>query len=382
MLSRLKEFVRKCVLAILRPITAYRNYTGIPRGEVYLSELKHVKLLASKKYPAIKRSRPLSVDEKIYWKFEQLLEDTPQETFVIEANNWRVWGNQGAVITDKGYLLKDVSREFEKPEHSIFKQLKLVAPEYLSGTTGIVTASGADMYYHWMFDILPRINMLNNCKPAGPVDQYVIDYRELPFQKESLSALNISDSQISRAIDHFGYHVEAERLLVPSLSSKLDVVSTETCQFLSKTFLKDIEPTAGPAWIYLKRTGKRKLLNEAEIEDYLFSLGFETVSCDNISVSMQAGIFNNADIVIGPHGAAFTNIVFCKPGTKIIEFFSPKWINPCYWTVCCEMGLAYYYQIGEGAPPDEHSDAKGTNADSDLSLEKLKKLFGQFHLLN
>jgi capsular polysaccharide biosynthesis protein len=382
MLSGLKEFARKCVLAILRPIKGYRTYAGIPKGEVYLSELTDLKLLASKHYQPIRRPAPLTTDKKIYWKFEQLLEDTPQQTFVIEANNWRIWGNQGAVITDKGYLLKDVSREFEKPEHSIFKQLKLVTPQYLSGTTAVVTASGADMYYHWMFDILPRINMLNNCKTAGPIDRYVIDYRELPFQKESLTVLKINDSQISRAVDHFSYHVQAERLLVPSLPAKLDIVSGETCRFLNEIFLRDVIPTGGPTRIYLKRTGKRKLLNEAEIEAYLFSLGFETVSCENISVRTQAAIFQHAEIVIGPHGAAFTNVVFCKPGTKVIEFFSPKWINPCYWTVCCEQGLTYYYQIGEGVPPDQHSDATGTNADIELSLEKLKQLFEQFHLLN
>ena len=30
-------------------------------------------------------------------------------------------------------------------------------------------------------------------------------------------------------------------------------------------------------------------------------------------------MFKNSSIIIGAHGAAFSNIIFCKPGTKIIE---------------------------------------------------------------
>ena len=30
-------------------------------------------------------------------------------------------------------------------------------------------------------------------------------------------------------------------------------------------------------------------------------------------------MFKNSSTIIGAHGAAFSNIIFCKPGTKIIE---------------------------------------------------------------
>ena len=35
--------------------------------------------------------------------------------------------------------------------------------------------------------------------------------------------------------------------------------------------------------------------------------------------SEQVYLFNNAKIIIGPHGAAFTNLIFCKKNTKVIE---------------------------------------------------------------
>ena len=33
----------------------------------------------------------------------------------------------------------------------------------------------------------------------------------------------------------------------------------------------------------------------------------------------QIYLFNNAKIIIGPHGAAFTNIIFSNPDTNIVE---------------------------------------------------------------
>ena len=36
----------------------------------------------------------------------------------------------------------------------------------------------------------------------------------------------------------------------------------------------------------------------------------------------QVNLFYNADCVVGLHGAGFVNLVFCKHGTKVIEFRS------------------------------------------------------------
>jgi capsular polysaccharide biosynthesis protein len=382
MFGSLKAFWKKHCLTVLRAFESYRSYSFIPKGEIGFSELSDIHVLSLNEYQPIQRTTPQTTDNSLYWKFKNLLNDTPQKIFVIETKGWRVWGNQGAVITDTGYLLKDVSREFEKPDHSIFKQFKLIHPSLLKGTSAVITASGADMYYHWMFDILPRIKLLIDCGEFENINNYILDYRDISFQKEALDLLKIDLSKISRSNDHFNYHILAERLLVPSLPSKLDVVSADACRFLVDTFLNKASLSKSGNKIYLKRTGKRKVINSIEIENYLESLGFESVQCEDYTIAEQASIFHHADIIIGPHGAAFTNIVFCKSGTKVIEFFSPRWINPCYWTISNEVSLKYYYLIGEGPPPGELSDANGTNADIQLDLTKLKQLFSQFPILN
>jgi capsular polysaccharide biosynthesis protein len=382
MVVKLKALLKKYPLAALRKVKVWRQWSLVPRGAVRLSGLLPGIIKGLKVYPAIKRVPPLTIDANLYWKFEQLLRDMPQPTFVVEGRGWRVWGNQGAVITDSDDLFMDVSREFEKPGHSIFQQLQLEPLTELKGTSAVVTASGCDMYYHWMFDVLPRIQLLKDRGfTSNQIDRYIIDYRDISFQKESIKALGIPVEKISRSNDHFKYHIRAEHLLVPSLPSKLDVVSAGACQFLRNTFFDPHKKSKFGKKIYLKRSGKRVLINAKEIEAELKAMGFETVECEKFSINEQAAIFYNADIVIGAHGAAFSNVVFCKPGAKVIEFFSPRWINPCYWTICNHVSATYYYIIGEGEPPGERSDARGTNADIELSLYKLRKLFHQFEIL-
>ena len=46
--------------------------------------------------------------------------------------------------------------------------------------------------------------------------------------------------------------------------------------------------------------------------------GFELVATELLSFKEQVRLFSEADIIVGPSGAAFANIIFCQPGTKVI----------------------------------------------------------------
>ena len=50
--------------------------------------------------------------------------------------------------------------------------------------------------------------------------------------------------------------------------------------------------------------------------------GFKIVTLSNLDFREQIKIFNNADVIVGLHGAAFANLCFCKPGTKVVEIKS------------------------------------------------------------
>jgi len=63
--------------------------------------------------------------------------------------------------------------------------------------------------------------------------------------------------------------------------------------------------------------------NNNEIITFLNTKGFTSYKVGQLDFFEQIYLFNNAKTIIGPHGAAFTNIIFCKPKTNIIEII-PK----------------------------------------------------------
>jgi capsular polysaccharide biosynthesis protein len=76
--------------------------------------------------------------------------------------------------------------------------------------------------------------------------------------------------------------------------------------------------------------------------------GFDSVDCGKMSVQEQAEVFGSAEVVVGAHGAALTNLVFCRPGTRVVELFSPAYVNPCYRDLCVAAGLRHAAVIGNG----------------------------------
>lgn len=75
--------------------------------------------------------------------------------------------------------------------------------------------------------------------------------------------------------------------------------------------------------IYINRLSatSRSIKNEQEIINYLNHKGFESIDLNEFKPMEQIYLFSEASIIIAPHGAALTNLIACKEGTKVIEFF-------------------------------------------------------------
>jgi capsular polysaccharide biosynthesis protein len=93
--------------------------------------------------------------------------------------------------------------------------------------------------------------------------------------------------------------------------------------------------------IYLARRGPRSITNEQEVISFLEKVGFSVLHCEDFPVWKQAQLFAAAKIVISLHGSALTNILFCRPGTRVIEIFSPDYIVPYYWSLSSIAELHY-----------------------------------------
>lgn len=316
------------------------------------------------------------LDEKPHWKFRLAQTIVYPELFVTTFIRGRVWGSQGAVITKDNVLVEEVSREYnlQGEKHSIFLQRRIIKPEYIDATVAVISASGAEIYYHWMLDIVPRVDLLIKSKKFDSIDFFILDYSGLPFQRELLKILNIEEEKIIRSNNNWKFHLIAERLVVPSLVSPNDCPSVEACLFLRKIFNTQKSKQKPYRKIYIKRKTGRTIINETQVIEILKKYNFEIVSPENMTVAEQAFLYSEAAFVIAPHGAGLTNLVFCEPGTKVIDMFSPEWVNPCYWILSCQLGLKYSYLIGEGKRPRDYYDPQKIKSNITIDPIKLQKL--------
>lgn len=282
------------------------------------------------------------------------------DAYVAIMNNGRIFGKNGAVITPDNKLLWDVSLEwFTTPEtHTIFEDRQLPPLSHTDDNVGALTHQAPSNYYHWMYEVLPRIHLID--QSGLGINRYVINDNQLPFQINTLSALGINERNIIRTNDNF--HLQAKRLIVPSLPQ---FATKWAHDFLREKLLSLGEGKLdGYERIYIIRKNFRKVLNESEILEILSDYGFKAILLEQLPIEKQISIFRTAKVVIGPHGAGLTNLTFSNPGTKVIELMPSSYISALYFLISSFGNLKYFCLVGEGKTHPDYKEFKVKNFDN------------------
>jgi hypothetical protein len=299
------------------------------------------------------------------------------ENFVVSIKNGRVWHN-GLIVSPDDQFLSDISVDFRskngRPAISRFWEL-LPLKEY-SGTVAVLTTDAADLYYHWLFQLLPRFELMRLAGlDLSAVDYFAINGLAKPFQRESMELLKIEPKKIieTRLVPYF----RAEKLIVPSIALSGGCFPAWMCKFLRRTFLVQ-DPGRHDRRIYIGRgqTAYRRVLNEPEVIRCLERRGFEAMNFDGMSMRDQATVVASCQAIVAPHGGGLSNLVFGSPGTKVIEMFSPELVASFYWKISNQMGLDYYYMLGKGSLASQDADydqSWDTHADIDVDIKLLEQ---------
>lgn len=70
---------------------------------------------------------------------------------------------------------------------------------------------------------------------------------------------------------------------------------------------------------------------------YLIFKGYKLVNLANYSLSDQITIFQNANKIVSPSGAALSNLIFCNPGTELSLLLPKDLSDFCIWDKICEV---------------------------------------------
>lgn len=308
---------------------------------------------------------PGSIYPQTNWSVFPVQIDDTSELISIKGG---VVTSSGHVFDNRGYLVEQaVHKKRYAPEPGLvprpwrpFRDIPRIP-----GTVSSVTASTQWNYYHWLFDVLPRLAMLEDLKA-----EYDLLYLQNSkrFQKESLSVIGIDNSAILSCEDW--PLIRADTILIPCHQSTGRAKYPKWVRDKLRNWFLPIAGEPGPARrVYIGRSKQhgRRIDNEDEIFHYLATLGFEYVLPEQFSFLEQVRIFRDAEYVVAAHGAGMANIVFCKPGVNVVEMF-PSETKYTYYKISQLLNLNYFYVKTPGQP-----DNRMTRNDYHIPLSDLKQ---------
>lgn len=246
--------------------------------------------------------------------------------------------------------------------------------------------NGSFNWFHWLIEILPKMLFYEkNFSNVILVDESI---NKFPTMMDSLSKfIDLENVKIIPLSKNISYQVkdlffvddvskteynplDSDLVLQPQFFFRPEILHSFSEKIIEKTV--QIKNSFFGKRIYLKRKNTHRIANnEDEICNYLATHGFEEVDLMNLTFDEQISVFHNADIIVGVSGAAWSNLIFSKPGTKAVLFSPDNFKN---FSVFKE--LADIYQVELEYLYYSNNGQHHYNSDFEINIEQLD------HILN
>jgi len=364
---------------------------AIATGKLGLKILKREEILNnSEKYKALEfGSEDTIIASKPYNRPEEIPRlitnnigtSTLEKPFVFEVANAELVGSTATGFDEDGNLLLETvspnDLKISLPVRTlIVKSLPTFGVPQLDTACSLVSCWYKN-YYNWIMDYLIRIEGLEYYQEqTGIKPVLIIDSNPQTWKIESLKLLGYEPDdciQWNRA------RIKVKQLVVPSFRRKQRLVSPTACRWLRQRLLSNLpdvgsEKLSFSSRIYISRaeTAGRQVINEDDVLEALTPFGFVAYTLENMSFSDQVRLFSQAEVVVAPHGAGLTNIVFAQ-NLIVVELFGSR-VVPSFFLLA--KALDFYYGCLMPAP----SGSKQENdkfSDMIVDIPKLRKLVAE-----
>lgn len=267
---------------------------------------------------------------------------------IYEIQNSRIYSDlsENVAVIKKEFLLPKVSIQLSKNYliEEKYNQIlntgtrKFIQKKIKGNLLSLVQgASAINNYGHWMMDIIPKLLIIETKQNLNNFDSIYLPNINKKFQKDTLKFFNINFSKIINGSEI--RHIFAEKITIPQhpywVTNKYQMetvanVDPNIVKLVRKKFLKKIE-TNNFKKIFIDRSDSNffhnQIENYKEVWEILDKKNFTRLKLTNLSFKEQMSYFNNAEVIVGGHGAGLCNSMFCKPGTMLIELANT--INKC-----------------------------------------------------
>lgn len=334
------------------------------------------------------------------------LEGRLPDTKVVRLSGVQVIGSTDAVISginmynhelslmEDIHDLKrpDIFLKYEEKEGFDFQVSFIREKLTLDGLVVSLLKEHSTNYYHWVTEVIPKL--VNMMEYIGSKDEKITILVEEGTPQQSLSLIELLLSELKNTEYHLchvkkGQLVYCESLIYctplwTSLDNTRSLPNPKKEFFVSSDCLKKVKDKLSKNTlsnnyilknkkIYLQRenTKLRKLSNVLDLERLLYKKGFDFVDPGSLDFFEQYNLFSQAEVIVGASGAAFTNLLFMKPGSTAISLY-PSAQSTNYYVFQPLADVSNVHLIHFLTTPDDNSNS--VHGDAKVNVTELEKL--------
>lgn len=243
-------------------------------------------------------------------------------------------------------------------------------------------------YYHFLIEILSKTEFLYK----------IPDYEKMKVVLD----ISIRDNENLKAladffligmeyvfVDNKYYHkfetlwyISSPNSSIPNViegtkfESEFTKISPDSIKYLRNVCLRNFDQQkvkiSTASKVFIARRSELRKYNESELLEVANKYGFKAVYFEDLNIHEQIFIIQNADLLIGPSGAAWTNLLFAKEGSKGLTWLAKVWRDfSVFSTLASLVGFDLYTIRYDNEGVDFHQDYK---LDVQVFEENLQKL--------
>lgn len=269
---------------------------------------------------------------------------------VVLDGHFRGLFNASGFIPGTGYLVPDEVMQ------RVAVDTARVVPPSTDANVIIGCNTAYHNYFHWITQAVPAIDHAVNregqaeriCVALPPLNEWQEELLRL-LDLGGVRRLTIDDKHRQYALGK----VEYSEILNGGTAFSQSATTRHSYARLREAVAR---PASRDRKLYVARIDltTRPMRNEAAVIQEVERRGFEVVTPGSLPLAEQIALFRGANLVVGPHGAGLTNIVFCEPGTIVYELLPTHFRNACFCNLATIAGLPYWADAftseGEGLP--------------------------------
>lgn len=197
-------------------------------------------------------------------------------------------------------------------------------------------------YYHWTLEHLLKIRGVRYYEEqTGDSVTLIIPSDPPSYIRESLSLMGYDSDEY---FEWDGRPIRADTLVLPSYPE----LTPGGLAWIKEQMTAAVQTATGNDWLYISRqnAGKRRIDNFEEIQPVLKRYGVDICHLESLSLAEQIQRLSEASVVIAPHGAGLSNMVWAND-LHIVEIFNDV-IQPPFYIL--SQILEHEYDALSGTP--------------------------------